>query len=121
MQEFEIVIQVKPNWMKRRFGIRFDMLSFFRMMEEFGLTLGDDMSKLSKVPYDEMLCTAVYTGYESYCFRHKRRVLYSKETILKWTDSGVITRLHFKQIGALWVEFMADWTDKTEKKKKAGA
>jgi hypothetical protein len=119
--EFEIEITVKPNWFKRKFGIRFDMLSFFRMMEEFGIALGDDMGKLSKVPFDEMLCTAVFTGYESYCFKHKRKMLYTKDQILKWTDNGIITRGHFKQIGGLWTEFMADWTEKNEKKKvKAG-
>jgi hypothetical protein len=116
--EHQLVITIKPGWFKKQIGVRFDMLCFFSMLEEFGIGLGDDVGGISKVPYDEMLSIAVYTGYQSYCFKHKQVPKYSKDDILKWVDNSVITRGHFKLLGALWNDFMKDYTD-VEKKKKA--
>ena len=118
--EHEIVITVKPGYFTRQVGVRFDMLAFFRMLEAFGIDLGDDISGIGKIPYDEMICTAIAAGYESYCFEHARKRKYSREVILKWIDDSVITRGHMKTLGALWAEFMKDYTGE-EKKKKAKA
>ena len=93
------------------------MLAFFRMLESFGINLGDDVTAISKVPYDEMLCVAIAAGYESYCFKHKQVMKYDRELILKWIDEGIITRGNFKSLGALWNDFMKDYTAVTDKKK----
>jgi hypothetical protein len=94
------------------------MLCFFRLLEEFGIGLGDDVSQISKVPFDEMIAMGIYTGAESYCFEHKLKFKLKKETILKWVDDSVITRRHMKDIGSLWLEFMATYTDKKKAEAK---
>ena len=115
--EHEIVIKVKRGLLRRPVGIRFDMLAFFRMLESFGINLGDDVTAISKVPYDEMLCVAIAAGYESYCFKHKQVMKYDRDLILKWIDDSVITRGHMKILGNLWNDFMKDYTAVTDKKK----
>lgn len=120
MQDFETIIEFKNGWLKKRLGVRFDMLCFFRMLEEFGIELGDDVSELNKIPFDERLAVAVYTGAESYCVRHKQKVWFTKDQVLKWIDDSKITRGHFKTLGALWQEFIKDFEDRTEKKKAKG-
>ena len=117
MQEFETIIKFKPGWFTKQLGIRFDMLCFFRMLEEFGIGIGDDISQISKVPFDEMLAVAVYTGAESYCVHHKEKVWFTKDQVLKWIDDSKITRGHFKTLGALWQGFMKDYTEASDKKK----
>ena len=115
--DFETVIEFKPGWFKKRLGVRFDMLCFFRMLEEFGIGLGDDISAINKVPFDEILSVAVYTGAESYCVHHKKKVWFTKSEVLKWIDNSKITRAHFKTLGVLWQDFMKDYTEGVDKKK----
>lgn len=117
--EHEIIIKIKPGWFKKSLGIRFDMLAFFRMLEAFGIELGDDISGISKIPYDEMICTAIAAGYESYCFEHKKLPKYKRDKILKWIDDSIITRGHMKSLGKLWEDFMKDYTGEKKKKEKA--
>jgi hypothetical protein len=121
--EHQIVIEIRlPGRIltrRRDLGIRFDMLAFFRMLEEFGIGLGDDISALGKVPYDEMIAVAIYTGAESYCFHTKKNKWFDRAGVLGWVDDSVITRGHMKQISELWAEFMKDYADVNKKKVKA--
>lgn len=114
--EFETVITFRPGWLKKRLGIRFDMLAFFRMLEEFGIGLGDDISQIGKIPFDELLSVAIFTGAESYAFHHRKTVWFDKATVLRWIDDSKLTRGNLKELGVLWSDFMADYT-KSEKKK----
>lgn len=114
--EHEIVIKIKPGWFKQSLGIRFDMLCFFRLLEEFGIGLGDDVSAISKVPFDDMIATAIFTGAESYAFHHKQIMRYDKARILQLVDDSKITRGQLKDIGKLWLQFMATYTDNDKKK-----
>ena len=116
--EFETVIRIKPGYFTKSIGVRFDMLCFFRMLEEFGIELGKDISAISKIPYDEMLCVAVYTGMQSYCFEHGKRMKYDKKTVMQWMEDSKITRAHFKTLGGMWNEFMAEYTGEKKKVKE---
>lgn len=94
------------------------MLCFFRMLEEFGLKLGDDINEISKRPFDEILAVAIFTGAESYSFHHKQKLTVTKSKVLQWVDDSIITRKQYKELGMMWVEFMQTFDDK--KKPKAG-
>ena len=111
----ELVIKIKPGLFKRKLGVRFDMLAFFCMMEDFDIGLGEEIGKISTIPYDEMICVAVYTGMKSYNFRHGKKDRYSKKKILGWIDDGVINRNHMKQLGALWNDFMRSFDNDKKK------
>ena len=120
--EFELTITVKPRLRKKHLGIRFDMLAFFIILEEFGIKLGDDVSQISKVPFDDMISVAIYAGARSYCVHNKRVVWFDKAKVLYWVDESIIKRGDMKKIGELWMEFMEDFTKnnkvKGDKKKQ---
>ena len=99
-------------------GIRFDMLSFFRLMEEFGIGLGDDMSQISKIPPDDLISVAVYTGAESYCVYHRIPVWFNKDDVLEWINESIIKIKDMKEVGALWFDFMNDFNNAEGDEKK---
>lgn len=118
--DHELVIKIQGRFRSRKLGIRFDMLCFFRMMEEFGLSLGDEMTALKDVNYEDMLNVAIFTGHESYCWQHKRPVKFNKKQIFAFIEDSKITRSHYKQIGQMWNDFMADFQGGGDKKKAKG-
>jgi len=96
------------------------MLAFFTVLQEFGISLGDDISQLGKVPYDEMIAVAVYAGHRSYCFEHETKGIADKAKVLQWVDDSILTRKHMKEINVMWLDFIKDYGEGSEKKKKAG-
>lgn len=114
--EHEITITVKPRLFKKQLPIRFDMLAFFSVLEEFGIGLNEDISEIGKIPYDEMICVAIYAGHKSYCFEHDNKMVARKEVILKWVDESIVTRKHLKEINAMWLDFIKDYTEKKKVK-----
>jgi hypothetical protein len=116
MTDFELVLRIRPGLFYKNVGVRFDMLCFFRMLEEFGIKLGDDIGQISKTPFDELLAVAIFTGAESYAFHHKKRFQLSKSKVLSWVDNSIITRKQYKELGQMWLEFMQTFDEKKKVK-----
>lgn len=101
-------------------GVRFDMLAFFTILEEFDIALTDEVSQISKVPFDELITTAVYAGAKSYCVEHRQRLWFTKEQVLEWVDESVIKRKDMQLIGKLWMDFMQTFDSQKKTTKAKG-
>ncbi len=87
-------------------------------MEELGIKLTDPVNNLQRVPVDELLSVAIFAGAEAYAFHHKEKFKLTKAKVIGWIDDSIITRKHFKELMGLWMEFMATYSDETDKKKQ---
>ena len=92
------------------------MLCFFSVLDSFGIGLGDEISAVNKKTVEEIISVAIYAGIRSYNFEHKINNYVEQKQVQQWLDDSIITRKHFKDIYALWLDFMQEFNDRNKKK-----
>ena len=87
----ETFITVKKGLLKKRIGLRFDMTTYFYLMELHGIDINSGIDDPEKFMTGTIHCAAIRFNE-----KHTKKIWFNEQNVVKWKETW--SRKHFYYI-----------------------